>query len=63
MDTPGLNDVGIPLSQWLEKYKTAIKQDSSVSLVVLVMLAKSRPDIGDKGTTAIVFECFKAITA
>ena len=61
MDTPGLNDVQMPLKSWLRKYKKEISKNNEVTLVVLVMLAKVRPDTSDKSTTAVLFECFNKI--
>ena len=61
MDTPGLNDVQMPITIWLERYNNAMKENSSVSLVVLVVYAKTRPDTCDKMNAAILDECFKAI--
>ena len=61
MDTPGLNDRKFPLNVWLQRYEHEMSRTDSVSLVILVMLAKTRPDMTDKATTAILFECFKKI--
>ena len=36
-------------------------KNRSVSLVCLVILAKSRPDAGDVKNAAVLDECFKAI--
>ena len=61
MDTPGLNDANLPLDVWLRKFEHEMSKTVSVSLVVLVMRAKTRPDVSDKATTAILFECFNKI--
>ena len=61
MDTPGLNNPQVPLQVWLKRYEHEIAKNSSVTLVVLVMPAKTRPDTMDKTTTAVLFECFKNI--
>ena len=61
MDTPGLNDANLPLDVWLRKFEHEMSKTVSVSLVVLVILAKSRPDKCDVSNAAVIDECFKAI--
>ena len=62
IDTPGLNDPNMPLTQWTENYNNlASKSPEPISLTIIAFKANVRPDAGQKSDVLAVLEAVKGL--
>jgi len=63
VDSPGLNDPGMTTAAWADRLSKIIVGDRAVSLCLMVIKTKWRPDICDKQNILVMAEAIKKIEA
>ena len=54
IDSPGLNDPKMSLATWSTNLNNSLLLGKPVSLAIMVMMCKVRPDVGDKQNALVL---------
>ena len=63
IDTPGLNDMRIPSSDWGTRYNDSdvIKNCNGIDLVLILFKCKIRPDVSDFNILAVLMQVLESV--